>query len=131
MWLPVYVIFCFSLAGFNICFFVFDFYWFDTIAALFIAGYLLWNAYEIGKQAIELLMDKELPEKIRKDVLVIKNQVIHVRNEQLFMSRVKSPWIVELKASFQEDAETPRPPALHLLCRGLRTAAAQFDGNDS
>ena len=41
--------------------------------------------------------------KIRKDVLVIKNQVIHVRNEQLFMSRVKSPWIVELKASFQED----------------------------
>ena len=41
--------------------------------------------------------------KIRKDVLVVKNQVIHVRNEQLFMSKVKSPWIVELKASFQED----------------------------
>ena len=41
--------------------------------------------------------------KIKKDVLVIKNQVIHVRNEQLFMSKVKSPWIVELKASFQED----------------------------
>ena len=40
---------------------------------------------------------------IRKDVLVIKNQVIPVRNEQLFMSRVKSPWIVELKAFFQED----------------------------
>ena len=29
--------------------------------------------------------------------------MIHVRNEQLFMSKVKSPWIVELKASFQED----------------------------
>ena len=41
--------------------------------------------------------------KIRKDVLKIKNQVIHIRNEQLFMSKVKSPWIVELKASFQED----------------------------
>ena len=41
--------------------------------------------------------------KIRKDVLMMKNQVIHTRNEQLFMSRVKSPWIVELKASFQED----------------------------
>ena len=40
--------------------------------------------------------------KIKKEVLMIKNQVIHVRNEQLFMSRVKSPWIVELKASFQE-----------------------------
>ena len=40
--------------------------------------------------------------KIKKDVLVEKNEVIHVRNEQLFMSNVKSPWIVELKASFQE-----------------------------
>ena len=34
---------------------------------------------------------------------MMKNQVIHTRNEQLFMSKVKSPWIVELKASFQED----------------------------
>ena len=41
--------------------------------------------------------------KIRKDVLMMKNQVIHVRNEQLFMSKVRSEWIVELKASFQED----------------------------
>ena len=41
--------------------------------------------------------------KIKKEVLIIKNQVIHVRNEQLLMSKVKSPWIVELKASFQED----------------------------
>ena len=41
--------------------------------------------------------------KIKKEVLFLKNQVLHVRNEQLFMSKVKSPWIVELKASFQED----------------------------
>ena len=41
--------------------------------------------------------------KIKKDVLMRKNQIIHIRSEQLFMSRVKSPWIVDLKASFQED----------------------------
>ena len=41
--------------------------------------------------------------KIKKEVLFIKNQVIHVRNEQLFMSKVKSPWIVDLKASFQDE----------------------------
>ena len=40
--------------------------------------------------------------KIKKDVLIEKNQIIHIRNEQLFMSNVKSPWIVDLKASFQE-----------------------------
>ncbi len=41
--------------------------------------------------------------KIRKELLAKKNQIIHVRNEQFFMSKVKSPWIVDLKASFQED----------------------------
>ena len=34
--------------------------------------------------------------KIRKEVLIKKNQIIHIRNEQLFMSKVKSPWIVDL-----------------------------------
>ena len=41
--------------------------------------------------------------KIKKDVLLKKNQIIHIRSEQQFMSKVKSPWIVDLKASFQED----------------------------
>jgi len=41
--------------------------------------------------------------KIKKNILILKNQIIHVLNEQKFMSRAKSPWIVELKASFQED----------------------------
>ena len=41
--------------------------------------------------------------KIKKKILILKNQIIHVLNEQIFMSRVKSPWIVDLKASFQED----------------------------
>ena len=41
--------------------------------------------------------------KIKKELLAKKNQIIHIRNEQLFMSKVKSPWIVELYASFQED----------------------------
>ena len=41
--------------------------------------------------------------KIKKEELFSKNQVIHVRNEQLFMSKVKSPWIVDLKASFQDE----------------------------
>ena len=40
--------------------------------------------------------------KIKKSVLETKNQIIHIRNEQLLMSKIKSPWIVDLKASFQE-----------------------------
>ena len=41
--------------------------------------------------------------KIKKEILIQKNQIIHVRNEQIFMSNVKSEWIVDLKASFQEN----------------------------
>ena len=40
--------------------------------------------------------------KIKKSVIETKNQIIHIRNEQLLMSKIKSPWIVDLKASFQE-----------------------------
>ena len=40
--------------------------------------------------------------KIKKELLIEKNQLIHTRNEQYFMSNVKSEWIVDLKASFQE-----------------------------
>ena len=40
--------------------------------------------------------------KIKKEALYANNQIIHIKNEQLFMSRVKSPWIVTLKASFQD-----------------------------
>ena len=36
--------------------------------------------------------------KIRKAELIKKNQIIYIRNEQLFMSKVKTPLIVELKA---------------------------------
>ena len=41
--------------------------------------------------------------KIKKEFLIKKNQVINIRSEQKIMSKVKSPWIVDLKASFQED----------------------------
>ena len=40
--------------------------------------------------------------KIKKDILVKKNQIKHTMDEQDFLSKVNSPWIVKLKASFQE-----------------------------
>ena len=40
--------------------------------------------------------------KIKKDVLFQKNQIKHTLDEQDFLSKVESQWIIELKASFQE-----------------------------
>jgi serine/threonine kinase 38 len=40
--------------------------------------------------------------KIKKSVLLQKNQIKHTKDEQDFLSKIKSNWIVELKYSFQE-----------------------------
>ena len=40
--------------------------------------------------------------KIKKEVLIQKNQIKHTKDEQDFLSKIKSPWIVELKCSFQQ-----------------------------
>ena len=40
--------------------------------------------------------------KIKKSVLFEKNQIKHTKDEQDFLSKIKSNWIVELKYSFQE-----------------------------
>ena len=40
--------------------------------------------------------------KIKKEVLFKKNQIKHTLDEQDFLSKIDSKWIVELKASFQE-----------------------------
>ena len=40
--------------------------------------------------------------KIRKDILLQKKQIKHTMDEQDFLSKAKSPWIVKLIVSFQE-----------------------------
>ena len=72
------------------------------------------NNYEslsiIGRGAfgeVHVCRDKKTGEivaikKIKKDVLFLKNQIKHTMDEQDFLSKVNSPWIIKLKASFQE-----------------------------
>lgn len=43
----------------------------DTAVAVLISFYLLWNAYDLGKDAVGLLLDRELDNLIREDVLKI------------------------------------------------------------
>ena len=40
--------------------------------------------------------------KIKKEILFNKNQIKHTLDEQDFLSKVDSPWIIKLKSSFQE-----------------------------
>jgi ferrous-iron efflux pump FieF len=43
----------------------------DSIFAVAIVGYLLWNAWQIGRQALDQLMDRELGESERKRIVAI------------------------------------------------------------
>lgn len=42
--------------------------WFDTVTAFAIAGYLLLNAYALAKDAVAMLLDRELDDTIRTNV---------------------------------------------------------------
>lgn len=56
----------------------FGFIYFDSVAALFISAYLLYNAYVLAKEAIDLITDKELDVTIRNNIeeIVKKNKKI-------------------------------------------------------
>lgn len=53
-------------------------YWIDNVAALFVAGYLITNAYKLVKDAVRVLMDSELSSEVRDDVLetVLANEFV-------------------------------------------------------
>ncbi len=57
----------------------FGFAYFDVIAALFISLYLLYNAYDLAREAIEQITDKELDTEIRQKIqnIVEHSQGIH------------------------------------------------------
>ena len=47
---------------------IFDFVYFDIVAAIFISIYLLFNAYSLGKESLEQLTDSELDDDIRANI---------------------------------------------------------------
>ena len=52
--------------------------WFDTLAAIAVAAYLLLNAHKLAKDAVALLMDKELGGNIREKVEKLVLNCSHV-----------------------------------------------------
>lgn len=52
----------------------FGFAYFDIIAAFFISFYLLYNAYQLARESIEQITDKELSDEIRESIKnIVKN----------------------------------------------------------
>jgi len=52
----------------------FNISWFDTLTAFVISTYLLINAYHLARNAVSLLMDEELSDDIRTDIIrIVRN----------------------------------------------------------
>ena len=50
---------------------IWNIYWFDTLAAVFISGYLLFHAGKMAIEAVALLLDRELPSEVRDTITSI------------------------------------------------------------
>ena len=53
--------------------------WFDTVTAFAVSAYLLINAYKLAKDAVAVLMDKELNDDIRENLQKIVLSCAHTR----------------------------------------------------
>ena len=58
----------------------FDLLWFDPLVALLIAGYILIGAWHLGEDALQVLMDRELPDEERAAIRAIAKRHDAVQN---------------------------------------------------
>ena len=58
---------------------VFGFVYFDIIAAIFISIYLIYNAYDLARESIDMITDKELGEEVRCNIenIIKKCEDVH------------------------------------------------------
>lgn len=54
--------------------------WFDPLVALLIAGYIVYGAWHLGEDALQVLMDRELPDEERAAIRDIAMRHADVRN---------------------------------------------------
>lgn len=76
---------------------LFEIYWFDTVTALAVAGYLLLNAYKLACGAVSVLTDAELSDDIRKKCAGLLWKILFLRG---FMICVPGIWVVLICLNF-------------------------------
>ncbi|MCB1556712.1 MAG: cation diffusion facilitator family transporter [Alphaproteobacteria bacterium] len=53
--------------------------WIDPLFAVGMAGYFLYTAYQIGRKAVDMLLDRELPEETRARIIALVSENRHVK----------------------------------------------------
>lgn len=71
--------------------------WFDTVAAFFVASYLLWSSYHLVLDSLTMIMDKELGDDIRENIKKIVLSCDHIQGIHDLRTRdLGSSYIFEL-----------------------------------
>lgn len=95
----------------------------DAIFGILIGCYILWSAFKVGKESIEILMDKELPEQITEQMLRVAKSVPEVINVHDLKTRKSgTQWFIQLHV------ELPARMSLeeaHQHCLTVRRALQQ------
>ncbi|AWM78970.1 divalent metal cation transporter FieF [Gammaproteobacteria bacterium ESL0073] len=70
---------------------------FDAIFGILISFYILWSALEVGKEAVEILMDKELPKEVTEEMIRIAKSIPQVINVHDLKTRKSgTQWFIQL-----------------------------------
>ena len=62
--------------------------WFDSLTAVFISGYLLWNAAHIAIKALEEITDHEVDDDIKSKIIALVYEVPEIKGYHDFRTRV-------------------------------------------
>lgn len=69
----------------------------DAVFGILISFYILWSAISVGKEAIEILMDKELPVSVTQEIITLAKNVPDVIDvHDLKTRRSGTQWFIQL-----------------------------------
>lgn len=107
----------------------FDFPLADPVFALAIAGYLLWNARGIGGEALDMLMDRELPDEERRAILALAHAHPGVLGVHDLRTRAAGP-IRFIQMHLELDGDTSLAEAHEIADAVEAEIEAAFPGAD-
>ncbi|MBV1871604.1 MAG: cation diffusion facilitator family transporter [Gammaproteobacteria bacterium] len=58
---------------------VYGYAFFDSVFAIIIAVYIVYSAWGIAREAVQILLDRELPDKVREQIITVAKSVLGVR----------------------------------------------------
>jgi cation diffusion facilitator family transporter len=104
------------------------FEWVDAVAGLLVAGWLAWGGLQVGRGAVDQLMDREAPETARTRIMEIVRSVSG-RDAHRLRTRMSGP-ILHIQFHLDVPADLPMSEAHRIMVECEVGILAEFPGAD-